>query len=89
MLVYSHPDTANLSQTYDPTIEDAFRHSVIVDDEMTYLEIVDTAGQGQFILDFPGQFLTVCRGIRHAARPVDPRGRGIHLGILDRLAEVL
>lgn len=35
-------------QTYDPTIEDAFRHSVIVDDEMTYLEIVDTAGQGVY-----------------------------------------
>lgn len=35
-------------ETYDPTIEDAFRHSVIVDDEMTYLEIVDTAGQEEY-----------------------------------------
>ncbi|KAG9107447.1 Ras GTPase ras2 [Ceratobasidium sp. 392] len=35
-------------QTYDPTIEDAFRHSVVVDDEMTYLEIVDTAGQEEY-----------------------------------------
>ncbi|QRW07489.1 small guanosine triphosphatase family protein [Ceratobasidium sp. AG-Ba] len=34
--------------TYDPTIEDAFRHSVVVDDEMTYLEIVDTAGQEEY-----------------------------------------
>ncbi|KAG8682849.1 Ras GTPase ras2, partial [Ceratobasidium sp. 423] len=36
------------AETYDPTIEDAFRHSVIVDDEMTYLEIVDTAGQEEY-----------------------------------------
>jgi GTPase KRas protein len=35
-------------ETYDPTIEDAFRHSVVVDDEMTYLEIVDTAGQEEY-----------------------------------------
>ncbi|ELU36892.1 Ras domain-containing protein [Rhizoctonia solani AG-1 IA] len=40
--------TALAVQTYDPTIEDAFRHSVIVDDEMTYLEIVDTAGQEEY-----------------------------------------
>ncbi|KAG9079562.1 Ras GTPase ras2 [Ceratobasidium sp. 370] len=40
--------TALAVQTYDPTIEDAFRHSVVVDDEMTYLEIVDTAGQEEY-----------------------------------------
>ncbi|CAE6469286.1 unnamed protein product [Rhizoctonia solani] len=38
----------HVAETYDPTIEDAFRHSVIVDDEMTYLEIVDTAGQEEY-----------------------------------------
>ncbi|KAF8603732.1 ras-domain-containing protein, partial [Ceratobasidium sp. AG-I] len=39
-------------QTYDPTIEDAYRRSVIIDDKMTYVEIIDTAG--------PEEYATLC-----------------------------
>ncbi|KAF8593518.1 ras protein, partial [Ceratobasidium sp. AG-I] len=35
-------------ETYDPTIEDAFRHSIVVDDVKSYLEIVDTGGQEEY-----------------------------------------
>ncbi|KAF8593516.1 hypothetical protein BDV93DRAFT_229187 [Ceratobasidium sp. AG-I] len=33
---------------YDPTIEDAYRRSVVIDDKMTFLEIVDTAGPEEY-----------------------------------------
>jgi GTPase KRas protein len=33
---------------YDPTIEDAYRKHVTVDDEMAQLDILDTAGQEEF-----------------------------------------
>jgi len=36
-------------ETYDPTIEDAFRHQVMVDDRVCVLEILDTAGQEEFL----------------------------------------
>lgn len=32
-------------ETYDPTIEDAFRHQTVVDDRVVVMEILDTAGQ--------------------------------------------
>jgi len=35
-------------ETYDPTIEDAFRHQTVVDDRVVQLEILDTAGQEEF-----------------------------------------
>jgi GTPase KRas protein len=33
-------------QAYDPTIEDAFRKEIVIDDCMCFIEILDTAGQG-------------------------------------------
>jgi len=35
-------------ESYDPTIEDAFRHQAVVDDRVVQLEILDTAGQEEF-----------------------------------------
>lgn len=32
-------------ESYDPTIEDAFRHQTVVDDRVVIMEILDTAGQ--------------------------------------------
>lgn len=32
-------------ESYDPTIEDAFRHQTVVDDRVVVMEILDTAGQ--------------------------------------------
>ncbi|KAF8603734.1 ras-domain-containing protein [Ceratobasidium sp. AG-I] len=37
-----------LAMMYDLGIEDAFRHSVVVDDEAAYLDIIDTTGQEEF-----------------------------------------
>lgn len=34
------------SQTYDPTIEDAYRKQLVVDNKMCFVEVIDTAGQG-------------------------------------------
>src|ERR1700734_1743767 len=34
-------------QTYDPTIEDAYRKQLVVDNKMCFVEVIDTAGQGQ------------------------------------------
>jgi len=34
-------------QTYDPTIEDAYRKQLIVDNRMCFVEVIDTAGQGE------------------------------------------
>lgn len=40
----------NITQDiYDPTIEDAFRKQVVIDDIPSRLEILDTAGQEEFI----------------------------------------
>lgn len=36
-------------QTYDPTIEDAYRKQLIVDNRMCFVEVIDTAGQGEHI----------------------------------------
>lgn len=36
-----------LLQTYDPTIEDAYRKQLVVDNKMCFVEVIDTAGQGQ------------------------------------------
>ena len=35
-------------QTYDPTIEDAYRKQLVVDNRMCFVEVIDTAGQGAF-----------------------------------------
>ncbi|KAJ7862229.1 P-loop containing nucleoside triphosphate hydrolase protein [Mycena olivaceomarginata] len=34
-----------LNQTYDPTIEDAFRKHFLVDNKLCFLQVLDTAGQ--------------------------------------------
>jgi GTPase KRas protein len=34
------------TQTYDPTIEDAYRKHLVVDNKMCFIEVIDTAGQG-------------------------------------------
>ena len=33
-------------QAYDPTIEDAFRKELVIDNRMCIIEVIDTAGQG-------------------------------------------
>jgi len=40
-------------QTYDPTIEDAYRKQMIVDNRMSFVEVIDTAGQGEHNLTPP------------------------------------
>jgi len=66
-------------QTYDPTIEDAYRKQLVVDNQMCFVEVIDTAGQGmstkfqlyQFHSWVPFSF--VChRGVCHLARSVGP-----------------
>jgi hypothetical protein len=37
-------------QTYDPTIEDAYRKALMVDNQMSFIEVIDTAGQGRQII---------------------------------------
>jgi GTPase KRas protein len=36
----------DLAQTYDPTIEDAYRKQFIVDNRVCFVEVIDTADQG-------------------------------------------
>ena len=47
-------------QTYDPTIEDAYRKQVLVDNRMCFVEVIDTAGQGRSLssLILPNMALT-------------------------------
>jgi len=40
--------TDNFLEEYDPTIEDSYRKSVIIDDQNALLDILDTAGQEEF-----------------------------------------
>ena len=40
--------TDNFLDEYDPTIEDSYRKTVMIDDEMALLDILDTAGQEEF-----------------------------------------
>ncbi|KAG8914456.1 Ras GTPase ras2 [Tulasnella sp. 417] len=35
-------------ETYDPTIEDAYRKQAMVDDRMCFIEVIDTAGQEEY-----------------------------------------
>ncbi|KAF7346874.1 Ras protein [Mycena venus] len=37
-----------LAETYDPTIEDAYRKRYIVDNRMCFVEVIDTAGQEEY-----------------------------------------
>lgn len=39
---------ASFVETYDPTIEDCYRKQWTVDDQPCLLEVLDTAGQGEF-----------------------------------------
>ncbi|KAL5498461.1 hypothetical protein ACEPAH_2603 [Sanghuangporus vaninii] len=34
--------------TYDPTIEDAYRKQLVVDNKMCFVEVIDTAGQEEY-----------------------------------------
>ncbi|KAF7982086.1 hypothetical protein HWV62_30399 [Athelia sp. TMB] len=40
--------TALAVQTYDPTIEDAYRKQLVVDNKMCFVEVIDTAGQEEY-----------------------------------------
>jgi hypothetical protein len=42
-------------QSYDPTIEDAYRKQLLVDDRMCFVEVIDTAGQGKTFIPPPSQ----------------------------------
>jgi len=35
-------------ETYDPTIEDAYRKQLLVDNRMSFVEVIDTAGQEEY-----------------------------------------
>ncbi|TFK57464.1 ras protein [Heliocybe sulcata] len=35
-------------ETYDPTIEDAYRKQLVVDSQMCFIEVIDTAGQEEY-----------------------------------------
>jgi len=35
-------------ETYDPTIEDAYRRQFVVDNKMCFVEVIDTAGQEEY-----------------------------------------
>jgi len=35
-------------ETYDPTIEDAYRKQALIDDRMCFIEVIDTAGQEEY-----------------------------------------
>jgi len=35
-------------ETYDPTIEDAYRKQMIVDQKLCFIEVIDTAGQEEY-----------------------------------------
>ena len=67
-------DYVTTHQTYDPTIEDAYRKQLVVDNRMCFVEVIDTAGQGVSGLCFvpipPHPFLP--RGVRHTPRPMGP-----------------
>jgi GTPase SAR1 family protein len=47
MASWMDPLTRGHLQTYDPTIEDAYRKQLIVDNKMCFVEVIDTAGQGE------------------------------------------
>ncbi|KAF5356359.1 hypothetical protein D9756_004230 [Leucocoprinus leucothites] len=38
----------DISETYDPTIEDAYRKQLVVDNRMCFVEVIDTAGQEEY-----------------------------------------
>ena len=40
--------TDNFMEEYDPTIEDSYQKSVVVDGESTVLNVLDTAGQEEY-----------------------------------------
>jgi len=48
-------------EIYDPTIEDTYRKDLLVDEEAALLEIVDTAGQEEFVA-LRDQWITDARG---------------------------
>ncbi|KAF9520530.1 hypothetical protein BS47DRAFT_1370366 [Hydnum rufescens UP504] len=37
-----------LTETYDPTIEDSYRKQIVVDEQMCFIEVIDTAGQEEY-----------------------------------------
>jgi small GTP-binding protein len=58
-------------ETYDPTIEDAYRKQLVVDNRMCFVEVIDTAGQGEcsFIYRVINAH-TYIRGVRHTSGPM-------------------
>jgi GTPase KRas protein len=40
---------ASFVETYDPTIEDCYRKQWTVDEQPCLLEVLDTAGQGEYL----------------------------------------
>ncbi|OBZ79014.1 Protein ras-2 [Grifola frondosa] len=42
------PSIPLLTETYDPTIEDAYRKQLVVDNRMCFVEVIDTAGQEEY-----------------------------------------
>ncbi|KAJ3736945.1 ras protein [Lentinula guzmanii] len=47
LLTHIWPELPSI-ETYDPTIEDAYRKQLIVDNRMCFVEVIDTAGQEEY-----------------------------------------
>jgi len=74
-----HLSDSFLTQTYDPTIEDAYRKQLVVDNRMCFVEVIDTAGQGVYaILFYSARFVIhpsmTLRRVRNITRSVGPVG---------------
>jgi len=56
-------------ETYDPTIEDAYRKQLVVDNRMCFVEVIDTAGQGEpfALVSRHSGLISADRGICHAS----------------------
>lgn len=61
----------NVDQTYDPTIEDAYRKQLVVDNRMCFVEVIDTAGQGECLPLLSFSYISNrCRGVCDITRSV-------------------
>ena len=72
----TRPDANTLLvQAYDPTIEDSYRKHAVVDDQPCLIEILDTAGQGGYLISSTCVQVLIgrcaCRGIHCTEGPVD------------------
>lgn len=58
--------------SYDPTIEDSYRKQLTVDDELVMLDILDTAGQDDYVSMHEQVRLSAALCVRGNLRPPGP-----------------